>query len=44
MNQVIKVKQLNIFNVGFGFMMELFFMLPYHETPKKEAKLIIYVQ
>lgn len=43
MNQEIKV-QLNIFHVGFGFMMELFFMLPYHETPKKEANLIIYVQ
>lgn len=37
-------EQLNIFHMGFGFMMELFFMFPYHETPKKEAQLIIYVQ
>lgn len=44
-NQEIKVGlQLNIFHVGFGFMMELFFMLPYQETPKKGANLIIYVQ
>lgn len=42
-NQEIKV-QLNIFHVGFSFMMELFLMFPYHETPNKEAKLIIYVQ